>query len=117
MESGDGSRNCEFYLFWRFLCGTIVSGFLVLIYPIPYIRRSETLEDQFAGILEGMANRLEGEPAEAPDNFNDSLQKLKQTVEDYLTTEPQTALAAGLRSYLARIRRVSAVTSALLQEI
>jgi hypothetical protein len=64
-----------------------------------------------------MANRIEGKPADVPDNFNISLQRLEQSVETYAATESQTTLMTGLRTYLARNRRIRAVTRALIQEI
>jgi multidrug resistance protein MdtO len=83
--------------------------------PIPTAQRE--FDEEFARILEGMANRLEGKPAEAPDNFNNSLQHLEQSVEIYAATESQATVAARLTTYLARNRRIRAVTRALLQEI
>jgi multidrug resistance protein MdtO len=74
-------------------------------------------DEEFARILEGMANRLEGKPAEVRDNFEKSLQHLEQSVGSYAATESQATLAAGPRTYLARNRRIRAVTCALLQEI
>ena len=74
-------------------------------------------DEEFARILEGMANRLEGKPAEVRDNFNNSLQHLEQSVDIYAATESQTTLVTGLRTYLAQNRRIRAVTYALLQEM
>jgi multidrug resistance protein MdtO len=85
--------------------------------PDPIHSAQREFDEEFARILEGMANRLEGKPAEVRDNFNNSLQHLEQSVEIYAATESQTALATGLRTYLARNRRIRAVTCALLQEI
>jgi hypothetical protein len=64
-----------------------------------------------------MADRMEGKPAEVRDNSDNSLRRLEQSVETYAVTESQTTLATGLRTYLARNRRIRAVTGALLQEI
>jgi hypothetical protein len=70
-----------------------------------------------ASFLIGKLESLEGKPAEVQDNFNNSLQHLEQSAEIYAAPESQTALATGLRTYLARNRRIRAVTCALLQEI
>ena len=88
-------------------------------FDLPAAIRSAQREfdEEFARILEGMANRIEGEPAEAADSFDHSLQRLEQRVEMSAATESQTTLATGLRTYLARNRRITEVTSALLQEI
>ncbi len=72
-------------------------------------------DEEFARTLEGMANRLPGKPAEVRSNFNNSLKHLEQTVEIYASRESQTTL--GLGTYLARNRRISEVTCALLQEL
>jgi multidrug resistance protein MdtO len=85
--------------------------------PDPIHSAQRGFDKEFARILESMANRLEGKPAEVGDNFTSSLQRLEQTVETYAAAESQTTLATGLRSYLARNRRIRAVTAALLQEI
>ena len=74
-------------------------------------------DEEFARILEGMANQLEGKPAEAPDNFSNSLQHLEQSVGIYAATQSQPTLATGLQNVLARNRRIRAVTCALAQEI
>ena len=74
-------------------------------------------DEECAGILEVMADRLEGKLAEVRDNFKNSWQHLEQCVEIYAATESQTTVATGLRTYLARNRRIRAVTCALLQEI
>jgi len=85
--------------------------------PDPIHSAQREFDEEFARILEGMSNRLEGKPAEARDNFNNSLQHLEQSVEVYTATESQTMLATALQTCLARNRRIRAVTCALLQEI
>jgi hypothetical protein len=85
--------------------------------PDPIHSAQREFDEEFARILEGMASRLEGKPVELRDNFDICLQHLEQGVETYAATESQTALATGLRTYLARNRRIRAVTGALLQEI
>jgi len=85
--------------------------------PDPIYSARREFDEEFARMLEGMANRLEGKPAEVPDSLNNSLQHLEQNVEIYAATESQTTLATGLRTYLPRNRRIRAVTCALLQEI
>jgi len=78
--------------------------------PDPIHSAQREFDEEFARIIEGMANRLEGKPAEVLDDFNNSLQHLEQTVDIYAKTASQT-------TYLARNRRITAVTCALLQEI
>ncbi len=85
--------------------------------PDPIHAAQREFDEEFARVLEGIANQLEGKPAEVRDNFNNSFQHLEQSVEIYATTESQTTLATGLRTYLARNRRIRAVTGALLPEI
>jgi len=74
-------------------------------------------DEEFARMLEGMANRIEGKAAEAPDRFNSSLERLEQSVESYAATESHTTVATGLRTYAARNRRIRDVTCELLKEI
>jgi multidrug resistance protein MdtO len=78
--------------------------------PDPIHAAQREFDEEFARTLEGMANRLEGKPAEARDDFNNSFQLLEQSVEGYAATESQKTLAA-------RNRRIRAVTCALLPEI
>jgi len=85
--------------------------------PDPVHAAQREFDEECAGILEVMADRLDGKVAEVRDNFNNSWQQLEQCVEIYGATEPQTTLATGLRTYLGRGGRIRAVTCALLREI
>ena len=85
--------------------------------PDPIHSAQREFDEEFAQVLEGMADRLEGKPVEAPDGIKDSLQRLEQSVETYTATGAQTTPATQLGTYLARNRRIRAVTRALLQEI
>jgi multidrug resistance protein MdtO len=40
----------------------------------------QEFEDRLAGILDGMANRLEGKASQEKDNFEDSVERLEQTL-------------------------------------
>jgi multidrug resistance protein MdtO len=84
--------------------------------PDSVLSAQREFDEEFARILDGMANRLEGKPAEVPDNLNTSLERMAQSIETYAAAESQTTLATGLRTYLARNRRIRAVTRGLLQE-
>jgi multidrug resistance protein MdtO len=83
--------------------------------PLPSAQRE--FDEEFARMLEGMATRLEGSPAEVRHSLDDSLRHLEQSVETSAATESQTRLATGLGTYLARNRRIREVTGALLHEI
>ena len=85
--------------------------------PDPIHSAQREFDEEFARVLEGVADRLECKPAEVPDSFNNSLQYLEQSVESYAATESQTTLETGLPTYIARNRRIREVTCALLQEI
>jgi hypothetical protein len=85
--------------------------------PDPVHAAQREFDEECAGILEVMADRLDGKVAEVRDNFNNSWQQLEQCVEIYGATEQQTTLATGLRTYLGRGGRIRAVTCALLREI
>jgi multidrug resistance protein MdtO len=85
--------------------------------PDPIHSAQREFDEEFARVLEGMADRLEGKPVEAPDGIKDSLQRLEQSVETYTATGAQTTPATQLGTYLGRNRRIGAVTCALLREI
>jgi multidrug resistance protein MdtO len=69
--------------------------------PDPVRAAQRHFDEEFAETLEAMANRLEGKPAEARHDRNNSWQHFEQSVD----------------VYAARNRRIRAVTCALLQEI
>ena len=85
--------------------------------PDPIYEAQREFDEEFARILQGMANRLDGKLAEARNNFDKSLQNLEQSIELYASQGSQAILTAGLRTHLARNRRIRDVTCALLQEI
>lgn len=85
--------------------------------PDPVLSVQREFDEAFARILEGMADRLEGKPAEVEEDFNNSFRQLEQTVRIYAATASQPMLATGLRTCLAHDRRIRAVTRALRQEI
>ena len=85
--------------------------------PDPVHAAQREFDEESAGILEVMADRLEGKVAEVRDNFKNSWQHLERCVEIYSAKQPRTTVATGLRIYLARNRRIRALTCALLQEI
>jgi multidrug resistance protein MdtO len=84
--------------------------------PDPIHSAQREFDEEFARIVEGMASRLDGKAAEAPDALNNSLQHLEQSVEMYAAAESDTTLAPRLETYLARNRRIRTVTCALRQE-
>ena len=60
--------------------------------PPPIHAAQQEFDEEFARILEGMANRLEAKPAELRDDFNNSWQHLEQSVESSAATESHTTL-------------------------
>src|SRR5580704_2114798 len=77
--------------------------------PDPIRSAQREFDEAFARLCGGMANQLEGKPAEVRDDFKNSLQRLEQSVDIYAAAQSQTTLATGLRSYLARNRRIKTV--------
>ena len=85
--------------------------------PDPIRSAQSEFDDQLARALERLANRIEGKPDEVRDHLNDSLEHLEQSIEKCLAPELPAPVADVLRTYLARNRRIGAVTRALLHEV
>jgi len=87
-------------------------------FELPDSMRSAQREfdESVSRAIECMANRIEGEPAAAPD-IDSSLHRLEEIAETYAPATSWTKLSTGLRTYLARNRRIREVTCELLQEI
>ena len=67
-------------------------------------------DDQLAGMLDGMANRIDGDEPGAKDNLEDSFERLEQTVRTEVPT-------AELQTFLTLSRNIEGVASSLDKEI
>lgn len=61
----------------------------------------QEFDDQLAKMLDGMANRIDGEPTRTMDKFEDSFQRLEQTIQTCCSETTPKPLAAELRTFLA----------------
>jgi multidrug resistance protein MdtO len=74
----------------------------------------QEFDDQLAKMLDGMANRIDGEPTRTMDKFEDSFQRLEQTCCSETTPKP---LAAELRTFLALSSSMENVAMSLYKEM
>jgi len=70
-----------------------------------------------AKILDGMADRLETKSSQEKDNFEDSFERLEQTIRSCCSEGPQELLPAELQAFLALSRSIESVTMSLAEEI
>ena len=74
-------------------------------------------DDRIAGMLNGMANRLEGEEPVAKNNQEDPFERLEQTVRSCCPVGPQGLLTPEVQAFLALSRNLASVTGVLDEEI
>jgi multidrug resistance protein MdtO len=77
----------------------------------------EEFDDQLAKMLDGMANRLEGEAPAAKDNLEDSFERLEQTIRTCCSGRPEESFTVELQTFLSLSRNIESVTSSLDKEI
>jgi hypothetical protein len=68
-------------------------------------------------MLDGMANRIDGEPTRTMDNFEDSFQRLEQTIQTCCSETTPKSLAAELRTFLALSSSMESVAMSLYKEM
>lgn len=61
----------------------------------------QQFDDESAKILERMANRLDGKPAQGEDNLEDSFEQLQQIVRSCCSEGTQESLTPNLHTFLA----------------
>ena len=77
----------------------------------------QEFDDQLAKMLDGMANRIDGEPTRTMDNFEDSFQRLEQTIQACCSETTPKPLAAELRTFLALSSSMESVAMSLYKEM
>jgi multidrug resistance protein MdtO len=77
----------------------------------------QEFDDQLAKMLDGMANRIDGEPTRTMDNFEDSFQRLEQTIQTCCSETTPKPLAAELRTFLALSSSMESVAMSLYKEM
>jgi hypothetical protein len=77
----------------------------------------QEFDNRLAGMLDGMADRMEGKPPEGTDRFEDAFEHLEQTVRTCCSERPQELLTAEVQTFLALSRSIENVTTSLDKEI
>jgi multidrug resistance protein MdtO len=85
--------------------------------PEPVRVAEQAFDDQSAKMLDGMANRIAGEAPGETDNFNDSFERLEQTVQTCCSEGPKKLLTVELQTFLALSRSIETVATSLNKEI
>ena len=77
----------------------------------------QQFDDRLARMLDRMADRMEGKPPKETDRFEDSFERLEQTVRHCCSEGPQELLTAEMQAFLALSRSIENVTISLDKEI
>ncbi len=85
--------------------------------PEPARAAQQEFDNRLAGMLDGMADRMEGKPAQGTDRFEDAFERLEQTVRTCCSEEPQELLTAKMQTFLALSRSIDNMAIALDKEI
>jgi multidrug resistance protein MdtO len=85
--------------------------------PEPARVAQREFDNRLASMLDGMADRMEGKPHEAPDHSEDVFGRLEQTVRTCCSEGPQKSLTAEMQSFLALSRSIEHLTISLEKEI
>jgi len=73
--------------------------------------------DRLARMLEGMAGRLEGRPAEENPNFEDAAERLERDIQSYFSKGSSELLPAHLQTLQSLSSRMESLTISLANEI
>lgn len=74
-------------------------------------------DEALARALECIADRMEGKPAEIPEDLNSSFERLQQSVHIYVGSESRSTVTNKAQTYIAWTRRIRNLTYSLLEEI
>ena len=85
--------------------------------PEPARVAQQQFDDRLAGMLDGMADRMEGKPPQGTDRVEDAFERLEQTVRNCCSEGPQKLLTAKIQTFLALSRSIENVTISLDKEI
>jgi multidrug resistance protein MdtO len=85
--------------------------------PEPARVAQQEFDDRLAGLLDGMADRMEGKSPQATDRSEDAVKRLEQTVWSCCSEGPQELLAAKMQTFLSLSRSIENVASSLDKEI
>lgn len=83
--------------------------------PEPVRVAQQDFDNRLARLLDGMADRMEGEPADETDHFEGAFEHLEQTVRTCCLEGQQELLTAEMQTFLALSRSIENVTVSLRQ--
>jgi len=88
-------------------------------FELPEPARVAQLEfdNRLAGMLDGMADRMEGKPLQGTDLSEDPFERLEQTVRTCCSEGPQKLLTAEMQTFLTLSRSAENMTISLDKEI
>jgi multidrug resistance protein MdtO len=85
--------------------------------PEPARVAQQEFDNRLAGVLDGMADRMEGKPPQGTDRLEDVFGRLEQTVRTCCSEGPQELLTAEMQTFLSLSRSIESVTISLDKEI
>jgi hypothetical protein len=85
--------------------------------PEPALVAQQEFDNRLAGMLDGMADRMEGKRAQGGDRFEDAFERLEQTVRNCCSERPQELLTTKIQTFLALSRSIDNMAIALDKEI
>jgi multidrug resistance protein MdtO len=85
--------------------------------PEPARMAQQEFDNRLPGMLDGMADRMEGKPPQGTDRFEDAFERLEQTVRTCCSEGSQELLTAEMQTFLTLSRSVENMTISLDKEI
>ena len=77
----------------------------------------QEFDRELAQKLDGIADRIEAKSSQEKDNFDNSFERLEQTIHSCCSEGPQKLLTAELQTFLALSRSIESLTTCLSKEI
>ncbi|MFZ0594850.1 MAG: FUSC family protein [Bryobacteraceae bacterium] len=85
--------------------------------PEPVHLAQQEFDDRLRKMLDGMADRMEGKAPDGNENFEDSFERLEQTVQKCCSEGPQEPLTEELHTFLTLCRSTENLATSLNKEI
>jgi multidrug resistance protein MdtO len=85
--------------------------------PEPARLAQQEFDNRLAGMLDGMADRMEGKPPQGTHRVEDAFERLDQTVRNCCSEEPQELVTAKMQTFLALSRSIVNMAISLDMEI
>jgi multidrug resistance protein MdtO len=77
----------------------------------------QEFDRELAQKLDGIADRIEAKSSQEKDNFDNSFERLEQTIHSCCSEGPQKLLTAELQTFLALSRSIESLTTCLSKEL